>query len=340
MDIGLVLQGGGALGAYEWGAINRLIEVGMRPVAVSGVSIGAINAAVIAGAPHGDIRANLNELWTSISLPDMPLLPRQVQADMALFGNPSFFLPRRDYWTMASWKSFYSVAPMYDTLNRLVDWDRLNDPTITKVSVAATRLEDGRAVRFRNLDTELDARHILASGSLPPGFPMTEIDGSHYVDGGIFSNTPIPGLLGLLDDEQLDSLQIFVISLFPREDVVPKNILEMENRVKELTYENRIEAEYGGVVGMHEYGEMARQLHERFKDDPKFADNRAAHRLGRQRALAHLHVIEAPHAPTSGDRDFSEPSIKSRRQVGYDAAQGWLEVHREQLSKEIVKNID
>src|SRR5688572_14356315 len=98
MDIGLVLQGGGALGAYEWGAVARLVEAGMRPVAVAGVSIGAINTAAIAGARDGDIPASLDALWRAITLPAAPWLPTKAQAELSLFGNPRFFRPRTDFW--------------------------------------------------------------------------------------------------------------------------------------------------------------------------------------------------------------------------------------------------
>ena len=227
MEIGLVLQGGGALGAYEWGAVARLVEAGMRPVAVAGVSIGAINTAAIAGARDGDIVTSLYRLWNAITLPAAPWLPPRAQAELSLFGNPRFFQPRTDYWAMPIWPSFYSVAPMFGTLEQIVDFDRLNNTGLHKVALAATRVRDGAGVNFSNMQTKLDARHVMASGSLPPGFPMTEIDGEAYIDGGVFSNTPLDMLIEMLDEEQLDSLPIFVIDLFPASDATPKNILEL-----------------------------------------------------------------------------------------------------------------
>lgn len=327
MEIGLVLQGGGALGAYEWGAVTRLVEEGMRPVAVAGVSIGAINTSVVAGARDGDIVASMNALWDAITLPNVPFMPDQAQAELSLFGNPQFFRPRTDYWAMPIWKSFYSVAPMFDTLNRIVDWDRLNDTKLHKVAVTATRVDDGMGVHFSNTETRMDARHIVASGSLPPGFPMTEIDGKHYMDGGIFSNTPLPQLVGMLDESQLDTLPIFMIDLFPVDDSVPATILETQNRVKEITYENRIEARFGGRDGLKAHGEMVREMADAVRGNSSLKNNPAAATFLRQRAYSNVNVIDAPHAPGSGDHDFSYDGVMGRHAKGRAAAEAWLKAN-------------
>ncbi|MFO1105482.1 MAG: patatin-like phospholipase family protein [Amaricoccus sp.] len=324
MDIGLVLQGGGALGAYEWGSVSRLVEAGMRPVAITGVSIGAINTAVIAGAKGGDIVASLDALWKAITLRAVPFMPAQAQAELSLFGNPRFFRPRTDIWAMTRWPSFYSVDPMRDTLNEIVDFGRLNDLRLHKVAVTATRVRDGMGLSFANTEYRLDARHILASGSLPPGFPMTEIDGEFYIDGGVFSNTPLDQLLAMLDDSQLDTLPIFMLDLFPAKDATPSNILQIQNRMKEITYENRIEAEYGGATGLDAHGKMVRLLAEATKDNPELAKNQTVKAFLRQRAYANVNVIQAPHAPFSGDHDFSYDGVMQRYARGRDAAEAWL----------------
>ncbi|WP_116131853.1 patatin-like phospholipase family protein [Tropicimonas sp. IMCC34043] len=327
MDIGLALQGGGALGAYEWGAVARLVEAGLRPVAIAGVSIGAINAAAIAGAREGDIVESLNQLWQSITLPAMPFVSPRIQAQMSMLGLPNFFQPRLDYWHMPAWDSLYSVAPMYATLDTLIDWERLNDPALQRVTVTATRVEDGAGVHFSNVERRLDARHILASGSLPPGFPMTEIDGHSYMDGGIFSNTPLPQLLEMLDEDQLDSLPIFVINLFPILDDVPGTLFEIQNRVKEITYENRIEADFGGAEALREHGQMVRAVAETLRTHPELGGSPAAQRMLRRRAYANVNVIDAGHAPGSGDHDFSYPGVMDRHAKGRAAAEQWLQLN-------------
>lgn len=324
MEIGLVLQGGGALGAYEWGAVSRLVQANMRPVAVAGVSIGAINTAAIAGARNGDIERSLDALWGAITLPATPWLPPKAQAELSLFGNPRFFRPRTDFWAMTTWPSFYSVAPMFQTLNEIVDFDRLNDTRLHKVAVATTRVRDGAGVSFANTGTRLDARHVMASGSLPPGFPMTEIDGEAYIDGGVFSNTPLDMLTAMLDEDQLDRLPIFVVDLFPATDATPKNLMESQNRMKEITYENRVLADFGGADGLVAHGAMVRDLAASLKGNAKLTRNPALSALLRQRAYANVKVLSAAHAPFSGDHDFSRVGVMERCERGRAAAEAWL----------------
>ncbi|MCA8884533.1 MAG: patatin-like phospholipase family protein, partial [Rhodobacteraceae bacterium] len=167
----------------------------------------------------------------------------------------------------------------------------------------------------------------VASGSLPPGFPMTEIDGKHYMDGGIFSNTPLPQLVDMLDDAQLDSLPIFVIDLFPVDDAVPTTILETQNRVKEITYENRIEARFGGHEGLVEHGRMVREMADAVRANPALKGNAAAATFLRQRAYCNVNVIDAPHAPGSGDHDFSYDGVMGRHAMGRAAAELWLKAN-------------
>jgi NTE family protein len=236
-EIGLVLQGGGALGAYEYGVVTRLVELGLRPKAVTGVSIGAINAAAIAGAPHGQIAENLHRLWKAITLTQVPWLPEDRQATLSMFGNPNFYRSRADFYNLAQWTSLCDVSPMLATLDGICDFKLINDPTHMRFAVTATNIRTGGQVTFSNYfpdtarvtrddpnkierdnqsshRTSITAKHVIASGSLPPGFPATEIDGEYYWDGGLFCNTPIEALLDLLNQDEVESLPIFVINLF------------------------------------------------------------------------------------------------------------------------------
>src|SRR5690349_20936748 len=224
----LVLQGGGALGAYESGVVTRLVELGWQPVAVAGVSIGAINAAVIAGARGGDVAASLKRIWSAITLKENPFWPSSQQALFSMFGNPRFYNLRKDFHNMAGWTSLCDVDPMRGTLDEICDFNQINNWKHMRLSVTATNVATGGLVSFSNHITDpnashrvtpkvkkmsITADHILASGSLPPGFPMTKIDGEHYWDGGLFDNTPIEALLDLLDDDEIETLPIFVLNL-------------------------------------------------------------------------------------------------------------------------------
>jgi len=153
---------------------------------------------------------------------------------------------------------------------------------------------------------------------------MTEIDGETYIDGGVFSNTPLDMLIAMLDEDQLDRLPIFVVDLFPATDAIPKNLMETQNRMKEITYENRVLADFGGADGLAAHGAMVCDLAASLKGNAKLARNPALHALLRQRAYANVQVLNAGHAPFSGDHDFSRGGVMERRERGSAAAEAWL----------------
>ena len=256
----LVLQGGGALGAYEYGVVTKLVDMGWQPVAVTGVSIGAVNAAAIAGAKNGDINASLARVWKAITLPTLPWLPEAMQGNLSMLGNPNFWRSRTDYFQMASWDSLCSTDPMVQTLRDTLDFTQLNDSTHVKIAVTATSLRTGGPTTFSNYladgaHTQADDHkaqrdaitpaHIMASGALPPGFPPVRIDDCSYWDGGLFSNTPIDALLNLLDPDELENLPIFTVDLFRTDHLPPpQNLMDVQTRALALQYENRF---WGGI---------------------------------------------------------------------------------------------
>jgi NTE family protein len=323
--IGLVLQGGGALGAYEYGAVTRLVEAGLRPVAVTGVSIGAINAAAIAGAPHGDIARNLKQLWSAIAICDIPLLPRQQQEMLSLFGTPNFYTLRNDFMNFANWTSLCDVTPMRATLERLCDFEQINNPKNMRLAVTATCVTDGSSVRFSNTDMKITPDHILASGSLPPGFPMTKIDGGWYWDGGLFDNTPLRPMIDLLTPEEVHTLPIIVIDLFPTHDAVPSNLTEIKNRMMEISFENRFWDDYGGPDGLIAHARMLDDLEKELPQNSRLRGDDQFRKLMAFRCLKNLKVIPSPHVPMTGGMDFSERGIHMRFDCGYAAATKFLE---------------
>jgi NTE family protein len=149
--MGLVLQGGGALGAYEYGAVTRLVELGWQPVAVTGVSIGAATAAAVAGAPDGDICKSLKRLWDAITLHPIPFWPPERQTTFSIFGNPRFWRMRQDVLSYLDWTSLYDVSPMRETLAEVCDFNQLNDPTHNARRVHSYKCPDGRSSMFRKL---------------------------------------------------------------------------------------------------------------------------------------------------------------------------------------------
>jgi len=251
----LVLQGGGALGSYQGGVFQALNEYGFCPDWVAGISIGALNAALIAGNPPHARLDRLRAFWeliTSSYLPT-PLFPRgggrsffneASAALIAALGAPGFFKPRAAAPFLAPAASpealsFYDTAPLRETLLRLVDFDLINSGE-TRISVGAVNIRSGNQVIFDNREGPWRGRigpeHIMASAALPPGFPPIEIDGEVYWDGGIVSNTPLEFVL---DAEAETDLVIFQVDLFNARGAVPKTLLEAVDREKEIRFSSR-----------------------------------------------------------------------------------------------------
>ena len=342
--MGLVLQGGGALGAYEYGAVTRLIEVGWQPAAITGVSIGAATAAAIAGARGGDICKSLSKLWEAITLDPVPFWPRERQAVFSVFGNQRSWRPRQDVFSFRQWTSLYDVSPMRETLAQVCDFEQMNDSSHMRVAVTATNVQTGDQVSFANYvanpdsvhyvtpkisRVQLTPDHILASGSLPPGFPMTVIDGIPYWDGGLFDNTPIESLLDLLQEDELDDLPIFIVNLFATHSDPPANLGEVQERMLEISFESRFLLAHADADGS--LAEFTNTIEEVMRDLPadSVARTRESYRrLVRFRALKNIKVIEAEHAPMTGGMDFSAHGVHSRYQSGYDAVDRFLASER------------
>jgi NTE family protein len=254
--IALILQGGGALGAYQAGVYQALAEANLHPDWVAGISIGAINSALIAGnAPKKRVE-RLRTFWETVSAPPFGLpflaalegrdelthsLINQFSSLGALFGGaPGFFQPRVPppflYPNGAPEAlSFYDVAPLRATLEALVDFDLINTGAM-RFSVGAVNVRTGNFVYFDNTTHQICPEHVMASGSLPPGFPPTEIEGEYYWDGGLVSNTPLDWVLESRPGR--DTLA-FQIDLWSARGEFPRNLIEAETRQKEIRYSSR-----------------------------------------------------------------------------------------------------
>jgi NTE family protein len=252
----LVLQGGGALGSYQAGAYQALCHHDFEPEWIAGISIGAINAAIIAGNPREKRVERLKEFWEMVSSPvpwqpvtssdrGRSLFNETSAALIATFGVPGFFTPRvppAPLWPQGSpqSQSYYDTAPLRKTLERLVDFDRINDLK-TRLSVGAVGVASGNFKYFDNyemkkLGKRIGPEHIMASGALPPGFPSVEIDGEHFWDGGIASNTPLDYVL---DEETGRDLLIFQVDLFSARGELPVSLLEAAEREKDIRFSSR-----------------------------------------------------------------------------------------------------
>ncbi|MDE2379904.1 patatin-like phospholipase family protein [Bradyrhizobium sp.] len=252
----LVLQGGGALGSYQAGAFQALCGYGFEPEWVAGISIGAVNAAIIAGNEGLTRVKRLKEFWEMVSAPvpwtpvvngdhNRELFNSTSAALVATFGVPGFFTPRippAPLWPPGhpEAQSYYDTAPLKRTLERLVDFDRINDLK-TRLSVGAVGVTSGNFkyfdnVELRRLGKRIGPEHIMASGALPPGFPSVIIDGEHYWDGGIASNTPLDYVLDAKADRDL---LIFQVDLFSARGELPTSLLDAAEREKDIRFSSR-----------------------------------------------------------------------------------------------------
>jgi NTE family protein len=255
----LLLQGGGALGSYQAGVYQALAEAGLHPDWVAGISIGAVNAALIAGNPPEKRVERLWEFWEAVSTPPLGVphlkeleitdefsrrLVNQLRAfGILLFGAPHFFAPRQPHpvlWPSrnADAVSYYDVAPLKATLERLVDFDRINTGAM-RFSVGAVNVRSGNFVYFDTTTHRIGPAHVIASGSLPPGFPATEVDGEHYWDGGLVSNTP---LQWVLDSRPRQDTLAIQIDLWDAHGAMPRDLNETQVRQKEIQFSSRTRA--------------------------------------------------------------------------------------------------
>jgi len=338
--VALVLQGGGALGAYQAGVYEGLHEAGIRPNWVAGISIGALNAAIIAGSPEAERVPRLREFWETIcaapvewpageglgdALPfafDMRSLHNAVAATRALLqGQPGFFKPRfpPPFWspfTGDAATSFYDTTPLRQTLEQLVDFDLLNSGE-ARVSVGAVNVRTGNLTYFDTADQALGPKHFMASGALPPGFPAIEIDGEHYWDGGVVWNTP---LSRVLNSEPRDTLT-FQVDLWSAKGRVPNGLMEVSSRQKDIQYSSRTRAITDQVSRIQTMRQALQRTLERLPDSAKTdPDIRAITDLARPRSYNIVHLIyqSKNYEGHSKDYEFGLNAMRAHWQSGLD----------------------
>jgi NTE family protein len=319
----LVLQGGGALGAYELGAARALYEnQDFVPDLIAGVSIGAITAVLLARPARGlkPLQA-LEKFWEKVSVPGSGLLPFLRQY-ASFFGNPNFFVPRQDYFSLPSWTYIYDTAPLRDTLSQLVDLDALaNENAAPGLLVSATDVERGKIEYFYSRDPKgpLSLDHIVASGSLPPSFPMTRIGENSYWDGGLFDNTPLGAVLDRLDPAAGVDRTVYVVNLFPNEAPIPRTLLEVSQRMQNLQFANKTEED---LKLMCRFDQVAALMHalENFPGGNPLEDNDAYRSVKNQGYILVPRIVPITRVEQVGTLDgidFSPETIKQRADEGY-----------------------
>ncbi len=329
--IGLVMQGGGALGAYEVGALTRIYQEGYEPEIITGTSIGALNAAVIAAPKLGDPMETLHALWNHLGHSPGFVWHSSQKLLRASLGHPRFFKLHPPSFMGPSRPSIYDITPALETMEKFIDFERLNAPETPRVVITATNVATGQIERFSNRDTNLTAMHIMASGSLPPGFPPIELNGKYYWDGGLYDNTPVRSLLRILDEHQVAHMPIFLIELFCPEGIIPSTVEEAIDRMTELVYEDKFWHMLDGDKSAQHYSKMLWDLDKLVPKDSPMRKCEHYQALMKMRAISHIVTVSAEHNALSGVVDFEPESIKTRIETGYLAADEAIRKHSERI---------
>ena len=340
-SIALLLQGGGALGAYQGGVYEALSEAHLVPDWVAGISIGGVNAALIAGNPPESRVEKLREFWQLVTaaspwdgLARLTLAPwalrgefargwvNQLSAGAAVVGGAAgFFAPR----VPGTWleppgtieaTSYYDTAPLRATLERLVDFDRINAGD-TRFSIGAVNVTTGNFLYFDNTTHTIGPQHVMASGALPPGFPAVEIEGEFYWDGGLVSNTP---LSWVLESEPRRDTLAFQVDLWSARGELPRTMPEVMTRQKEIQYSSRTRNSSDRFKYTQKLrnalASLVRKLPEELKESPEL-DILNAHTQPKVYNLVQLIYRARHYEGDSKDYEFSRASMEDHWRAGY-----------------------
>jgi NTE family protein len=334
----LVLQGGGALGAYQVGVYEAMHAAGIEPDWIIGTSIGAINAAIIAGNKREDRVARLRELWRRFqqdpqfeALRYWPGLGEALASFSTLArGIPHFFSPRLPAWGAMQAKvgldaaSYYDTAPLHDTLASLIDVGVLN-AAHPRLTVGAVNVTSGELRYFDSRDAALGLKEVMASGALPPGFPAVRVDAQGYWDGGLYSNTPIEAVLD--DSPRRDSV-IFGVNVWQPTGREPESLWEVMARQKDIRYASRDDSNIKRQKQIHRLRHVIRELSKKLAPEEK--DSAECRELASWGCGTTMHVVRLLAPALDGedymkDLDFSAAGIRFRCEAGFTDARRMIE---------------
>lgn len=332
--VALVLQGGGALGAYQAGVYQAMHEHGLEPDWVVGTSIGAINAALIAGNLSPRRVEKLKAFWDEVAyrdLLDMRRVPdsvRRLNIMLTTFsafatGVPGFYSPR---WgspfglglpVAPEEASFYDTRGLEDTLSRLVDFDCLNSGSGIRITVSAIKVTCGRLENFDSARRRVSLAHVMASGALPPGLPPVRVDGELYWDGGLYSNTPLETVLS--DEPRTDTI-CFMVDLWSAEGPEPVTLEQVHTRQKDVMYASRSRRHIDAYLRGHRLRRLIRMLREKLPEGALSEDERRElDTVGRDTTMQIVRLAYAGRdwQMASKDINFSRGSVEWRWDQGY-----------------------
>ncbi|HET8870122.1 MAG TPA: patatin-like phospholipase family protein [Aquabacterium sp.] len=344
--VALVLQGGGALGSYQAGVVEGLIEAGIEPNWVAGISIGALNCAIIAGNPPESRLSKLQGFWETICSPprhlsSLPFLPSgldqtvgtplsklrsSIEAGLTVAcGQSGFFSPRG----LTPWLgmdepvtsvSFYDTSVLKSTLERYVDFDRIN-AGLMRVSVGAVDVQSGNFVYFDNTKGPakgcMRPEHFMASGALPPGFPAVEVEGRYYWDGGLVSNTP---LAEVLHAKPRRNTLTFQVDLWSAKGPLPTNVFDAQERQKDIQYSSRTRAITDIMQHQQRNRHLLRELLELIPESERvnnpWCQKAAEEACSRQYSVIHLIYQDKEWEGHAKDYEFSFDTMQTHWHTG------------------------
>jgi NTE family protein len=337
--IALLLQGGGALGAYQAGVYEALAEAGLAPDWVAGISIGSINAAIIAGNPPESRVGKLRGFWEGVTRSPFGLdgdlgflsprgdaarafVNRMSAASAITSGAPGFFTPRiPNPWFQPSGSieatSYYDTTPLKATLEALIDFDRINSEHAgIRLSIGAVDVRSGNLTYFDTTTHAIGSEHVMASGALPPGFPAVEIEGEYYWDGGLVSNTPLQWVVA---NHPPDTLA-FQVDLWNARGQLPGTLAEVATRQKEIQYSSRTRAFTSLLKHLIQMRTSVANLLDQLPEDLKQSDDaKFLASVAHRRVLNIVHLIYRPsgYEGDSKDYEFSRRSMEDHWRAGY-----------------------
>jgi NTE family protein len=345
--IGLVLQGGGALGAYQAGVYQALHEAGLEPDWVVGVSIGAINSALIAGNLPEHRLQKLERFWLDITARD-PFTawpagdaPRRLRnafsaINATLFGQPGFFRPALNHGWLAQRgsrgaTSLYDTSPLHNTLEKLVDFDLINNHKL-RFAVGAVNVASANFTYFDNTQVEIAPEHVMASGALPPALPMVRIGHDFFWDGGLISNTP---LHHLLTNTRGENMLVFQVDLFSAHGSIPRDMTDVLSRQKDIQYSSRTRIVTDHFLETHRLRQDLRDALQMIPDEELSEEQRST--KAELEHLSNINIIQLiyqqkAYEGDAKDYEFSRLSMRDHWRAGYYdtrnslAHKDWLDV--------------
>ncbi len=347
-----IFQGGGALGAYQMGAYEALKSFGYLPDMIVGISIGAINASIIAGNEPGNRQAKLREFWdritTAVPVPldafGIPKIHNWFGAQNALLnGQPGFFKPKifppgNILKHEPNELGYYDTSPLRETLLDLIDFKYLNEGHV-RLCLGSVELSSGDFKFFDSHEQEIGPEHIMASGALPPGFPPVKIGGKYYIDGGVFSNSPVFKVIDEFVEKPEDIRRVlcFMVDVFSAKGPYPHSMDGMAERVKDIQYSSRSKRATSLYATSDNLSSaihfLTKKLTPEQRKDPKVQD---IMKLGYSHQIDLVHLVY--HSPTgtelgSKDYNFSKSACEMHREMGYNNTKELYEQNHEYWDK-------